>query len=78
MATRIKLGIGSNFNSTLQVSTVAWVNSGFEANNSQILVPTALAKRLGLNAYLDKARIDFYGTPGGPARLYILPSSTLA
>lgn len=58
------------------MSTVALVNSGFEADTPQILIPMVLAKRLHLDAYLEKAGIEFYGTPGGPVRLYILPSST--
>ena len=56
--------------------TVALVNSGFESDTPQLLVPINLARRLGLwDRALVEGRIQLFGTVAGPTRLYILPSS---
>jgi len=72
---RIKLRIRSLLSASKEVTTVALVNSGFEADTPQLLIPLKLAQELSLHARLLEARIESYGTVGGPVRLYVLPSS---
>ncbi len=55
---------------------IALVNSGFESDTPQLLLPISLAKRLELwDKALIEGRIQLFGTVAGPTRLYILPSS---
>ncbi len=75
MAIRVRLGIRSRFEEDKSVSVVALVNSGFEADTPQILLPAEIARRLGLHLRLLEARIESYGTVAGPVRLYVLPGS---
>ena len=49
------------------------MNSGFETDTPQLVVPMKLATELGLYYRLTEARIESYGTPGGPIRMYVLP-----
>ena len=77
MAVRVRLRIRSRLDPSREVSTVALVNSGFEADTPQILVPMKLAKELDLYSHLLEARIESYGTVAGPVRMYVLPSSTV-
>ncbi len=76
MAIRIRLKVRSRLDPEHEVSTVALVNSGFEADTPQLLVPMGLAKALNLHQHLLEARIESYGTVAGPLRMYVLPSST--
>jgi hypothetical protein len=56
--------------------TVALVNSGFESDRPQILIPISLARRLGLwDRVLIEGGFQLFGTVAGPTRLYVLPSS---
>jgi len=56
--------------------TVALVNSGFESDRPQILIPISLAKRLGLwDRVLIEGGFQLFGTVAEPTRLYVLPSS---
>jgi len=56
--------------------TVALVNSGFESDRPQILIPISLARRLGLwGRVLIEGSSQLFGTVAGPTRLYVLPSS---
>lgn len=75
MALRVKLKIRTRYEPVKEVDTVALVNSGFEADTPQILIPVKLAKELDLYSRLIEARIESYGTVAGPIRLYVLPSS---
>ncbi len=77
MAIRVRIKIRSRFDPSKEVSTIALVNSGFEADTPQILVPTKLARELDLYARIFEARIESYGTVAGPVRMYVLPSSTI-
>jgi hypothetical protein len=75
VAVRVKLRVRSRLEPVREVETVALVNSGFEADTPQLLVPMRLAERLGLTARLLEARTEAYATVGGPIRVYVLPSS---
>ncbi|MDT7888977.1 MAG: hypothetical protein RQ885_08400 [Desulfurococcales archaeon] len=76
MAIRIRVAIRSTYDPSKSVASVALVNSGFEADTPQILVPIKLARELGLHERMLEARIEGYGTVAGPIRIYVLPSST--
>jgi hypothetical protein len=75
MAIRICLRIRTRYEPIKDASVVALVNSGFEADSPQILIPIKLANELGLYSRLMEARIESYGTVAGPVRMYVLPSS---
>ena len=57
------------------VETSALVNSGFEADTPQLLVPRSLAKQLDLWPPPDDAQLVEVGTAGGPTRNYLVPRS---
>lgn len=75
MAIRIRVSVKTRREPVREVATVALVNSGFEADTPQILVPFKLAKELDIYGRLLEARVESYGTPAGPVRMYVLPSS---
>ena len=55
------------------VETPALVNSGFEADSPQLLVPRRLAEELGLWPPPPDAALVEVGTAGGPVRNYLVP-----
>lgn len=74
MVIRVKLRIKS-LSTGKETTTSALVNSGFEAETPQLLIPRSLAAKLGLwppppNAYLMEV-----GTAGGPVRNYFVPNA---
>ncbi len=75
MAVRVKLGIKSRFEPGVKVETVALVNSGFEADSPEIVIPMKLSERLNLRSRLLDARVEPYNTVAGSIRMYVLPSS---
>ena len=74
MAVRVKLRIRS-LRSSREVTSPALVNSGFEAETPQLLVPRRLAVELGLWPPPDDAYLVEVGTAGGPVRNYLVPSA---
>lgn len=69
MAVRVKIRVekgGKN------IETAALVNTGFETGTSQLLLPEAASRRLGIS--LDEARKKEYLSAGGPVRLYLCRS----
>ncbi|KUO79883.1 MAG: hypothetical protein AT718_01015 [Vulcanisaeta sp. JCHS_4] len=55
---------------------MALVNSGFESDRPQILIPISLARRLDLwGRVLIEGGSQIFGTVAGLTRLYVLPSS---
>jgi len=56
-----------------EVVTSALVNSGYEAETPQLLVPRRLAVELGLWPPPDEAVLVEVGTAGGPVRNYLVP-----
>ncbi len=75
MAIRIPIKIKTRLEPIREIRTIALVNSGFEADSPQILIPIKLAKELNLHSRILEARIESYGTVAGPIRMYVLPSS---
>ena len=74
LVVRIKLRIRS-LQSNEEVITSALVNSGFEAETPQLLIPRSLAVRLGLWPPPPEARLVEVGTAGGPVRNYLIPNA---
>ncbi|MBI4700463.1 MAG: hypothetical protein HY744_04730 [Deltaproteobacteria bacterium] len=74
MAVRLRLKIQPIVGTPAPASSieaVATVNSGYEADAPEIIVPVRLAERLGLWPSLPEgACVQTYATAGGPARLY--------
>jgi len=74
VAVRVKLRIKS-LRTGRQVTTSALVNSGYEAETPQLLIPRRLAAELGLWPPPEDAQLLEYGTAGGPTRVYLIPQS---
>jgi len=74
VAVRIKLRIKS-LRSHKEIVTSALVNSGFEAETPQLLIPRRLAIELNLWPPPDDAYLVEVGTAGGPVRNYLVPSA---
>ena len=72
MAVRVKLRIRSSGG---EVATSALVNSGFEAETPQLLIPRSLAAKLGLWPPPPEAYLVEVGTAGGPVRNYMVPGA---
>jgi len=58
-----------------EVTTSALVNSGYEAETPQLLVPRRLAAEPGLWPPPEDAQLLEYGIAGGPTRVYLIPQS---
>jgi len=71
MAVRVRLKLKSRISGEI-VETVALVNTGFETESPQLLIPLALARRLGLRPPPPTATISELGTAGGPVRMFIV------
>lgn len=54
---------------------VALVNSGYEADTPQLMIPAVLAKEMGLWPPPPDAREELFDTAGGPVRVWILRSA---
>ncbi|MCX8205305.1 MAG: hypothetical protein N3H31_06615 [Candidatus Nezhaarchaeota archaeon] len=74
MAVRVRLRIRS-LKGGGEVASSALVNSGFEAETPQLLVPRRLAMELGLWPPPEDAYLVEVGTAGGPVRNYLAPSA---
>ena len=71
MAVRVKLLV-SHEDSELKV--VALVNSGFETDTSQLLLPKVAAEKLGFQPPIEALK-QTYDTAGGPAEVWVYPES---
>ena len=73
MAVRVRLRlVARKTGRAIEVS--ALVNSGFETDRPQLLIPVKLAEELGLWPELPTGTsIETYGTAGGLVRLYVVP-----
>lgn len=77
MAVRVRLRVRST-TSGREVSSSALVNSGFEAETPQLLVPRSLAATLGFWPPPPEAQLVDVGTAGGPVRNYLVPNAAEA
>ncbi|MBS7651993.1 MAG: hypothetical protein QW638_03875 [Candidatus Bathyarchaeia archaeon] len=74
MAVRVKLRIRAKGSGGEAVSP-ALVNSGFETEKPQLLIPVGLARVLGLWPPPITSLIAELGTAGGPVRNYLVPNA---
>jgi len=51
---------------------VALVNSGYEADTPQLMIPARLARELGFWPPPPDAREEFFDTAGGPIRVWVV------
>lgn len=72
MALRIRLKVSAG---NRLVITSALVNTGFETEKPQLMIPISLAKELGLWPPPPDTDIIELGTAGGPVRKYLLPNA---
>jgi len=71
MAVRIKLKLKPRKSGEI-VDVSALINSGFETDSPQLLIPVELAKRLTLYPPPITSSIIEVGTAGGPSRVFLV------
>ncbi|WP_460172737.1 hypothetical protein [Vulcanisaeta sp. JCM 14467] len=67
---RVRLRTGGK-----EVVTTALVNTGFETERPQVLIPLNLARALSLWPPPENAYLIELGTAGGPVREYVVPDA---
>lgn len=72
MAVRVRLRIERNNRS---VEVVALVNSGYEADTPQLMIPIRIAQELGLWPPPPTVIEEVFDTAGGPLRVWIVRGS---
>ncbi|MFP3215724.1 MAG: hypothetical protein RXP99_00370 [Vulcanisaeta sp.] len=77
MAVRVRLRLRSK-TSQEAIETSALVNSGFEAESPQLLIPTSLARQLSLYPPPPMSSIIEVGTAGGPVRVFLVREALYA
>ncbi len=71
MAVRVRLRLRSK-TSQETIETSALVNSGFEAESPQLLIPIPLARQLSLYPPPLTSSVIEVGTAGGPVRVFLV------
>jgi len=72
VAVRVRLKIESVDQRVLEAT--ALVNTGFETERPELLLPIKAAEKLDLWPNLPSdARVEIYDTAGGPMRVYVMP-----
>ncbi len=74
MAVRVKLRIERGDRSS---EVVALVNSGYEADTPQLMIPIGLARELGLWPPPPDSREEVFDTAGGPLRVWIVRGAAI-
>ncbi len=69
MVVRVRLKIKRG---NIEKEVVALINSGYEADSPQLMIPVSLARELGLWPPIE-AREAVFETAGGPLRVWIIP-----
>ena len=75
MAVRVKLKLTRN---NRAVEVAALINSGYEADSPQLIVPIQLARQLDLWPPPPNARELTFDTAGGPLRVWFTPRAAKA
>jgi hypothetical protein len=75
MAVRVRLKI---WREDKVLETVALVNSGYEADSPQLMIPISLAKALGIWPPPPDSKEDIFETAGGPSRVWVVRKSAKA
>jgi hypothetical protein len=70
LAVRVRLRIRAKNGE--ETRTSALVNSGFETEKPQLLIPLRLAREIGLWPPPPDSRIEEFETAGGPTRNYVI------
>lgn len=77
VAVRVRLRIELTDGRALEA--VALVNTGFETEGPQLLLPVKAAERLGIWPNMPpETRVEVYDTAGGPMRAYVIPGAAVA
>ena len=71
MAVRIKLRLRARASGEV-IEVSALINSGFETDSPQLLIPMELARRLALYPPPITSSIIEIGTAGGPSRVFLI------
>jgi hypothetical protein len=71
MVVRVKLRLKSRISQQV-IETSALVNSGFEAESPQILIPISAARQVSLYPPPMTSSIIEVGTAGGPTRVFLV------
>lgn len=69
MAVRVKLSV---IYRDKEIHVIALVNSGFETDTPQLLLPEATAERLGVSPPSGALELT-YDTAGGPTKVWVYP-----
>ena len=72
MAVRVRLAL-RNRETGVSLEASALVNTGFEAESPQLLLPVGAARELGLWPPPDNALRALYDTAGGPTSVWVCP-----
>jgi len=75
LAVRLKLRLKRG---SLVKEALALVNSGYEAETPQLLIPVKLARELRIWPPPSDATETVFGTAGGPLRVWIVPQAAEA
>lgn len=71
MAVRVKLRLRARTSGEI-IEASALVNSGFETESPQLLIPIELARRIALYPPPPTSTIIEVGTAGGPSRVFLV------
>lgn len=72
MVVRVRLRVELTEGKSLEAT--ALVNTGFETQKPQLLLPVKAAEKLNLwPNFPSEAMVEIYDTAGGPMRVYVLP-----
>lgn len=74
VAVRVKISI-RNIETNFEVSTAALVNTGYEVEEPEILLPRRLAEYIGLSLKPPRAHVEVYETPLGLYHLIFIPKA---
>jgi predicted aspartyl protease len=71
---RVRIGYGNS-----SADTIALVNTGYETDVPEILIPIALAERLGIWPRLpENTTIETYRTASGLMKVYRIPGARIS
>jgi hypothetical protein len=69
MAVRVRLRISKD---DKVEEVIALINSGYEADTPQLMIPIPLAKRLGVWPPPPNSKEEIFETAGGPLRVWVI------
>ncbi|MBI4614242.1 MAG: hypothetical protein HY720_11575 [Planctomycetes bacterium] len=75
MGARAPIQLTSAIDPSKTESSSALINSAFESQRAEVVLPRALAVRLGLWPPPPEAEVQEYGTAGEPMRVFVIPAA---